>query len=89
MAHDLDINHICSKVSSGDIVSIGVDSIREQDKIIYNLSVIVRVQGSKASLIWTKDIEDNITDDLDEFNNTHKNILLSLIYIKYLCTQGE
>lgn len=78
MAHELDLNHICSKVSSGDTVSIGVDSIRVQDKIVYNLSVIVRVQGSKAALIWTTDIEDSITNDL--YRDMYELNLLSSLY---------
>lgn len=78
MAHDLDINHICSKVSDGDTVSIGVDSVKIEDKIVYNLSVVIRVQGSKASLIWTKDIEDNITDDL--YRDMYELNLMSSLY---------
>ena len=39
MAHELDIAHIASRISKEDLVSIGVDSIRDNEKIIYNLKI--------------------------------------------------
>lgn len=72
MAHDLDVAHIASKLYPNDTVSIGVDSVKKENKIIYNISVIVRSSGNKACIIWTKDIEDFIIDntyrDMKELN---------------------
>ncbi len=62
MAHDLEINHIISKVSKKDTISIGTDSIIDGDKVIYNISVIARHDGNKACTIWTIDIEDDNKD---------------------------
>jgi hypothetical protein len=89
MAHELDIEHIASKVSAGDLVSIGVDSISDGDKIVYNLSVVVRVQKDRVSLIWTKDIEDDITDDL--YRDMYELNLLSSLYkdLYYCIKQNE
>lgn len=78
MAHELDIDHIASKVSSCDTVSIGVDSIVVDDKTVYNLSVVVRIYPNKVSLIWTKDIEDDITDD--SYRDMYELNLLTSLY---------
>ena len=88
MAHELDIEHIASRVSSGDTVSIGVDSILRDDKIVYNLSVVVRVQKNKVALIWTTDIEDDITDDL--YRDMYElNLLSSLYRDLYYCIKDN
>lgn len=78
MAHELDIKHIATTISSGDTVSIGVDSIIIDNTVIYNLSVIIRVSGNKVSLIWTKDITDDNTDDL--YRDMYELNLLSSLY---------
>jgi hypothetical protein len=78
MAHELNIEHIASKVSPNDVISIGVDSIRVDNKVIYNLSVVLSIEGKKASLIWTKDIEDDIVDDL--YRDMNELNLLSSLY---------
>ena len=88
MAHDLVLDHIASKVSAGDSVSIGVDSIVVGDKVIYNLSVVVRVQKTRVSLIWTKDIEDDNTDDL--YRDMYElNLLSSLYRDLYYCIKDN
>jgi hypothetical protein len=77
MAHDLNLNHIAEKISVGDTLSIGVDSVKNGNVIVYNLSVVLRVNGNKAALIWTKDIEDTNLDDLYRDIN-ELNLLTSL-----------
>jgi hypothetical protein len=78
MAHELDIEHIASRISDGDSISLGVDSIIVDNKVVYNLSVVVRVQKTKVALIWTKDIEDDITDEL--YRDMYELNLLSSLY---------
>lgn len=78
MARDLDVNDIASMISSGDVISIGVDSIKYGANIIYNLSVIVRTSHNGISTIWTKDIEESIVDDT--YRDMRELNLLSELY---------
>lgn len=78
MARDLDINDIALTICSGDTISIGVDSIKRDASIIYNISVIARTSGNKICTIWTKDIKDYITDDT--YRDMKEINLLSQVY---------